>query len=300
MAAVQAIGSLLEAIWSSALPLAERRRLCARAVAARALCPEGRGGGVSAVLPVDGTLSWLEEGLCAVADGLRTPRRITVSQAKKALRERGRHDLASRVGRLSKLRNGAAHPDVGLVAAIREAFVVDSKAGSGGDSNGVASGSDAEIFFIGDNISEVGVQTDIGSMDMRVLSLDVTEQGTQCVAVSVDVDVQCDFPGYVAAPMPGSAASTAEACFTPDDMLHASDRTEERSDASTAAREAAASSGTRVVCHPDRTEERSDANEDKRTADILRAEGCSQSTIDWCIRQRRAHGAGRMTNVEVV
>ena len=116
---------MLGEVWSSALPLAERRRLASRvAIAALGAC----GGGCNDDVDARGsdaevpTVDRMEEALCEVAalagDGME---KLGVSAAKAVLRGRGVEGarVASRLSRLSKARNTVAHPDVGLPAAIR-------------------------------------------------------------------------------------------------------------------------------------------------------------------------------------
>ncbi len=57
--------------------------------------------------------------MLAEAAWLSPATRLDVPRAKVALREAGRPDLAARLGRLSKGRNSAAHPDYGLVFEVR-------------------------------------------------------------------------------------------------------------------------------------------------------------------------------------
>ena len=70
---------------------------------------QGGGGG-------DYVLDRLEECLTAAGEGTK----INISMAKKVLKEKGAagHAIAARLGRLSKVRNGRAHPDVSLAADI--------------------------------------------------------------------------------------------------------------------------------------------------------------------------------------
>ena len=65
-------------------------------------------------------LGFMEEALGAAAE-LLGKKKVGVAEAKAALRRRGSfgEDLARRLGKLSKARNVVAHPDVGLVVAIR-------------------------------------------------------------------------------------------------------------------------------------------------------------------------------------
>ena len=110
--------AVLGAVWASALPLAERRRLAAR-VAVAALGPGGGGGGDGSCDGVP-TLGHMEEVLMEVA-ALDGKEKIGVSAAKAVLRGRGERGeaAAKRLSRLSRARNTAAHPDVGLVTHIR-------------------------------------------------------------------------------------------------------------------------------------------------------------------------------------
>ncbi|CAK0855486.1 unnamed protein product, partial [Prorocentrum cordatum] len=57
---------------------------------------------------------------------------VQLEDAKSILRERGAPKFASRVGRLSKLRNATGHPDVGLARDVRS-HLTGSDAGSTGD-----------------------------------------------------------------------------------------------------------------------------------------------------------------------
>ena len=72
----------------------------------------------------------VEDILAAVAAGSGQPAaRLTVGQAKVRLRQFGSDGwaLASRLGRLSKLRNSRAHPDRGLKQAV-QALTWEAKA----------------------------------------------------------------------------------------------------------------------------------------------------------------------------
>ena len=63
-------------------------------------------------------LEQYEQALDEVGKVAGLASRPSISEAKKALRSLGCPALASRLGRLSKKRNGVAHPDPGLLAAI--------------------------------------------------------------------------------------------------------------------------------------------------------------------------------------
>ena len=107
--------AVLEGIWAAQIPLAERRRLCARTAAALAL-------GVHVDAASDGlSVTTLEEALQVVA-GHAGRERISITDAKDWLRQHGGNagqKLASRLARLSKARNVAAHPDTSLVRDLR-------------------------------------------------------------------------------------------------------------------------------------------------------------------------------------
>jgi len=74
----------------------------------------------------------LEVVLDAVKDAMDLTDPVSVQDAKSILRDRGAPKLASRVGRLSKLRNAKGHPDVGLAREVRS-HLAGSDAGSTGD-----------------------------------------------------------------------------------------------------------------------------------------------------------------------
>ena len=63
-------------------------------------------------------LEQYEQALDEVGKVAGLASRPSISDAKKALRSLGYPVLASRLGRLSKKRNGVAHPDPGLLSAI--------------------------------------------------------------------------------------------------------------------------------------------------------------------------------------
>ena len=107
--------AVLEGIWAAQIPLAERRRLCARTASVLVL---------GAHVDTENTCSSvvaMEEALHAVADRAGKPR-INIVDAKDWLRQHGGatgKSLASRLAKLSKARNVAAHPDTSLVGDIR-------------------------------------------------------------------------------------------------------------------------------------------------------------------------------------
>ncbi len=100
------------------MPAVERRRLASRAVTAPLLAAAGRGTAaeVGACRSDLTPIVLYQEALAAAGVG------EDVSAAKKRLRALGGEgaSLASRLSKASTLRNGVAHIDVGLAAAIRE------------------------------------------------------------------------------------------------------------------------------------------------------------------------------------
>ena len=113
-----ALSAALDAIWASQIPLTEKRRLAARAVAMQM----ASGQGSDHVAGCSGECQALEDVLAEVSV-LRGPLcgKTSVSEAKAVLRQLGcaGTSLASRLGSLSKRRNAAAHPDSGLLHAVR-------------------------------------------------------------------------------------------------------------------------------------------------------------------------------------
>jgi len=104
---------VLASVWASSLPLGERRRLCRAAVGMELL---GQGEPAPPVEEAGTALTQFEEVLSAAGGALGA--RPTVTELKDHLRRRNRSDLASRVGRLSKVRNGQAHPDADLTTHV--------------------------------------------------------------------------------------------------------------------------------------------------------------------------------------
>ena len=85
--------------------------------------------GRAAVAPVSpswsGECARYEEILDAASSALGSQTKLGVTEVKRQLRARGRGDLASRLGRLSKSRNSAAHLDVNLRAQVQQALCFD-------------------------------------------------------------------------------------------------------------------------------------------------------------------------------
>lgn len=126
-----ALAEALSGVWAAdGVPLAERRRLAARVATAPLLTAASRGVAVEAVPGGDGftPIAVFQDALAAAGEV------DDVVAAKKKLRALGDVGvrLASRVSKASKLRNAAAHIDVGLAAAVRKALAVrtDARAGS--------------------------------------------------------------------------------------------------------------------------------------------------------------------------
>lgn len=121
MGAMRALSlrQVLDEIWlAEALPPMERRKLAHAAVA------RSQVGQTDAEAPITAETNALEEALVAVAGALGRTGKLTVQDAKAALRGTGEEGarVASRLGRLSKLRNGKCHPDVGLLHDIAATF----------------------------------------------------------------------------------------------------------------------------------------------------------------------------------
>ena len=135
----------------------------------------------------------LEEGLWAVANGMGSSEKVTVSQAKAELRRRGRPDLASRLGRTSKARNAQAHPDAGLVTDIKNIFDTTDVESLGCNGN-----SSTDSWYIGEQAASFGVQTDMGLLDMRVMAVQVAEAGVQCSRLPSSICTTCS----TCSPMP--------------------------------------------------------------------------------------------------
>ena len=110
---------VIDAIWATNIPLGEKRRLAGRASVALLV---GQPDHTKEEMAADAsctTFERFEEVLVAVGELEGTPK-PSVSQAKAALRGYGvqGRQMASRLGRFSKLRNGRAHPDVSLASDI--------------------------------------------------------------------------------------------------------------------------------------------------------------------------------------
>ena len=111
----------LQEIYGADVPLREKRMLARHAVSRRMQAPEVQS-------PAPRPLEAMEEALVAVQHAAGFQSKPLIGAAKKYLRQAGQPALASRLGRLSKVRNGHAHPDVGLVSEILR----NVKAGSSG------------------------------------------------------------------------------------------------------------------------------------------------------------------------
>ena len=126
MARQLGLAAVLEQIWAAeGLPERERRWLCNAAVG-RAQCVGSR----PAVAASSDACADLESILDGLGRAAALPAKPGLAVAKRLLRGRGAKGeaLARRLGRMSKGRNTAAHPDVGLERDIVELF---DPAGSG-------------------------------------------------------------------------------------------------------------------------------------------------------------------------
>ena len=113
-----ALTAVLNEIWAADIPVAEKRRLCARSAAALLMGPTA-GPGDREAAEVGTAIEHFEELLVEVGE-LAGTSKPSVSQAKEVLRSYGTEGmrLASRLGRFSRFRNGRAHPDVSLLRDI--------------------------------------------------------------------------------------------------------------------------------------------------------------------------------------
>ena len=139
----QALGEVLGMIRGCGGPAADKRRLSARAVAAELEFRRRPAAAVSAapVVSEGGSITLLEVSLCAVGRlaGWSPEQRVHITEAKAYLRSSygaAGSSMASRISRLSKGRNVAAHPDVGLPSAIACLASDFEVATSGAESDG--------------------------------------------------------------------------------------------------------------------------------------------------------------------
>ena len=109
------LGCALAAIHHAPQSASERRALVRHAV-------ECALRGVAAPERTVHPIACLEEVLAAVGQGV--PKRLTVAEAKRRLREHGDAGLAlaSRLNRLAKGRNVHAHPDLKLISDVGDLF----------------------------------------------------------------------------------------------------------------------------------------------------------------------------------
>ena len=120
------LAEALNGIWMSEAPLTEKRRLSARVTMAVGM----PGGGAEGSAQSYDVLSAFEECVCEVATKAGCARDVRAT--KQWLRQQGEKGvrLASRLGRLSKVRNAAAHPDATFLEDVRNLV---SDGGSGKD-----------------------------------------------------------------------------------------------------------------------------------------------------------------------
>ena len=117
---VHDLTGVLDAIAASRLEIAEKRRLYHHAVDAALQPPRASGWAERLAAPCCGQREEceLEAILLAVARVLGKGASASVTEAKEWLRSMQQPKLANRLGRLSKTRNGKAHPDVTLLSDI--------------------------------------------------------------------------------------------------------------------------------------------------------------------------------------
>ena len=149
----QALGEVLGMIRGCGGPAADKRRLSARAVAAVLEFRRRPAAAVSAapVVSEGGSITLLEVSLCAVGRlaGWSPEQRVHITEAKAYLRSSygaAGSSMASRISRLSKGRNVAAHPDVGLpsaIACLASDFEVATSGAESDGGSGLGSSSDA-------------------------------------------------------------------------------------------------------------------------------------------------------------
>jgi len=132
---------VLDQIFASAWPLAERRKLAAQAVRFSLSV----GGMESQATQIQSPVVTMEEVLGGVQRHGKLDCKPSITEAKKLLRQAGPAGpkLASRVSRLSKARNVSAHPDVTLMDDIASVFSGSSSTGMVSDLDPCASASDA-------------------------------------------------------------------------------------------------------------------------------------------------------------
>ena len=117
-----ALSFVLDEIYKASLvPLQEKRRLGFKAVG-MALLP-GNQPQTEAECSTCAAKERYEEALAAAGEGLGLPEKPNVQEVKKHLRSTSQGiRLAARLGKASKIRNQAAHPDVALVSDIAKHF----------------------------------------------------------------------------------------------------------------------------------------------------------------------------------
>ena len=158
------LSGVLNSIHASEIPVEEKRRLAARAVdAAMARGTNDKPPGQAHI-----QLIQLEQALhtMAVQAGVN---KLSISDGKAWLRPRGPSGvaLASRLSKLSKVRNGVAHPDVGLVhdigllGGLSGLQGADSHLGNSLASRRKVGSSDAGPVDEQSHTCEIGVGTDM-------------------------------------------------------------------------------------------------------------------------------------------
>ena len=114
---VGALAATIEEIYGTSLSVAEKRRLAGRVAAGWSSNGNCGSGSEEAAPSMQDAVAELERLVHLVAGSSDLPR------AKQQLRDSGAATLASRLGRLSRVRNGLCHPDVRLDQDIRAHMV---------------------------------------------------------------------------------------------------------------------------------------------------------------------------------
>ena len=214
-AVARALAEALAGIWSAPLPLAERRRLCARAAAAPVLAAAGRGGQHSGD---DVSIGVMAEVIIAAGGS-------NAGDAVRALRARGAGALAKRVQRASRARNWAAHPDLALPAEVREALSDGSQDAvlpppCGGGSSGGSTDSS------GDDRCSPCSCADVGA-DGRVLLAQTAQTDEEADAVvAVQALAPPPAPPLTGADAAGGAVSVQEALAEEHELVETIGTTE--------------------------------------------------------------------------
>ena len=122
--AAEKLAEVLAGIWSAQMvPIVEKRRMSRMAIAMVLGVGQVPVQSDAAEVGDSGAvIQRFEECLDAAGCAFGSQSRPSISEVKRQLRARNRSDLASRLSRLSKARNGQAHPDLQLAGLIAAAL----------------------------------------------------------------------------------------------------------------------------------------------------------------------------------